>query len=70
MELIFHLEVLKYKNIYIKTKKINTKVINMVDPGRKMREIMKEYERQGMRPAFPDKNRIFKEGRHIYDEYG
>ena len=37
----------------------------MLEPGSRMKEVMKEYEKQGMRPAFPDEHRPFKEGIHV-----
>ena len=61
---------MKYKNIYIKTKKVDTRVINMAYSSPNMKEIMKEYEKRGMRPAFPNESRAFKEGRRVYCEFG
>ena len=38
----------------------------MLEPGSRMREVMKEYEKKGMRKAFPDEYRPYEEGRYVF----
>ena len=38
----------------------------MFEPESRMREVMKEYEKKGMRKAFPDEYRPYEEGRYVF----
>ena len=66
MEQTFIQKAETYKSIYIIKTKIKYKGDTMLEPGSRMREVMKEYEKKGMRKAFPDKYRPFEEGREIF----